>query len=409
MCGIVGVLGLLNKARVSMFEDMLTMDATRGSDSTGVAVVNPIGVHTVKDIVLPDVILSCADYKKAKSEKPIMMLGHNRAATKGSISFGNAHPFIHEHVVMVHNGTLDAEWRLPKYQQFDTDSEAIAYNIATRGIEAVWPVIDGAATLVWWDDNQKTLNVISNNKRPFFMQPFKKKDGLAWASERWMFLTAAQRTGVELHDTDTPYSPSSDTLYTIRWKTENKTFTFTEKKLEPFKYGNTIKGYTAVMPSYVKKKKKKKKTSGGIIPFKSAEESAQCFMGWKDRYVNNNDKYSDENLRKEYPELFDTANHNNGTDADLDTRDVPFRPKKEHSRTAARFRALFNLVELNVKHMIPEWFLTTHIKCISCETPFDYNDYFTARVVGDNKAVCELCQSDLWVAEGITPDQIRLQ
>jgi len=401
MCGIVGVLGKIGKSRLSMFEDMLTMDAVRGNDSTGVAVINKEDVWWGKDVVLPNGIFDWQDYKDAKKAKPFCLIGHNRAATRGAIKSDNAHPFQHGHITLVHNGTLDAAWRLPNYWKFGTDSEAIAYAISQHGIETVWPVIDGAATLVFWDDKEKSLNVISNNKRPFFMQPFPGSTGIVWSSERWTLLTAAARTGVVLDKTEEIFTTKSDVLYTFLYDPDTDKLKYREKKLEPYKVGNSIPGYQAHVPASYKKKKKKraKSATADIIPFKSARASAEvfgsaeCFAEWQQRQ-----------LDKVQPK-------DNGTDADLDTRAVPFRgPYKQTekpTRTAEEFFRLFDLTELNPKSCTPEWFMAAYPNCFGCDGSMDYSDYFTAKIMSSTAALCSDCQCDIWVTSGIDPNNIR--
>jgi hypothetical protein len=442
MCGIVGIFGLIDKTRIGMFEDMLAMDGVRGKDSTGVAVITKKAVGVIKEAVLPDKILGDSLYKEWKKAKPLCLLGHNRAATLGKVIKDNAHPFQYKHITMVHNGTLDNRWRLPDWWKYDTDSEAIARCIADHGIETTWKVIEGAATLVWWDSNEQTLNVLSNGKRPFFMQPLKNSDGLVWSSERWTLLTAALRCGVEFAKVEKVYCPVVDRLYTFRWLPANKMFSFDEKQLEPFKFGNKIPGYNAIdprwkntyTPSKKKKKAKNKRTGGEVIPIKSAESSAAVFQEWKDQYVArksldrdySDQDYSDEAVKARYPELFDPAlsnfateaSNNNRTDADLDTRAVPFRNAtastavqgpRENVRTPERFKQLFDLVDLNPKNFTHEWFLVNYHECCECGGPFNYNDYFTARVLKEGQAICDLCQMDAWVISGLEPKDIRLQ
>lgn len=466
MCGIVGVFGRIDKTRIGMFEDMLAMDGTRGRDSTGVAIIND-HVTVVKDVWMADRILANKEYRAALKQKPQCMIGHNRAATLGLIIKDNAHPFRYKHITMVHNGTLKSRWRLPDHKMCDTDSEAIARCIADHGIEITWSVIEGAATLVWWNDEEKTLNVLSNNERPFFMQPLKSNDGIVWSSERWMLQQAAKWHDVEFEDPDKVYAPVSNLLYSFYWKPEKGTYGFKEKALGTYKWGNTVPGYQAVAPYSAlpkqdkdekknrkrggKKSRKRNKNGGSITVIKSAESSAAVFQEWKGKYLERHpdttgahgQDLSDEALRNRYPELFDpklqglpgpkvkpvvckdcggynvdcTNPADKCTCADLDTRGVPFRPAKaaamaasaKNARTAERFKQLFDLVEINAKYTTAEWWMMNYRKCCECEAAFVYNDSFTARNLSDKHAICELCQMDAWIISGLEPSQIRLQ
>ena len=200
MCGIVGVFGLLDGKIEKAFEDMLQWDVVRGMDSTGVALLKRLDTVPVilKSIMLPTDLICSKEYQKETKQYNRLMIGHNRAATKGKVNNKNAHPFQHGPITLVHNGTLWRFKHLVKEKEFDTDSETITKAIANEGIEELWKKLDGAAQLVWWNSDELTLNFLGNEKRSFWYAKAKSGDVVIFASEDWMIEVAAKRNKIEL-------------------------------------------------------------------------------------------------------------------------------------------------------------------------------------------------------------------
>ena len=89
---------------------MLWLDALRGFDSTGMFCVNNQGnIYWAKEASNPGKFLPQAEVKDILNiafRNGKMLVGHNRKATKGSVTDDNAHPFIEENIILVHNGTI---------------------------------------------------------------------------------------------------------------------------------------------------------------------------------------------------------------------------------------------------------------------------------------------------------------
>lgn len=220
MCGLVGYMGKVEARHKGAMQNLLQFDVVRGSHSTGAAFINKQDfVRLVKDVLLPEDLILTNKYQKALGKKFYVWLGHNRFATRGKIEWRNAHPFMFKNVVGMHNGTLFAQHRLDDHLNFESDSENIFYMINKRGIEETWKQIDGAAALVFWERKKKTLNIITNGKRPMTYGLTKDGKGLFWASETWMIQVATKRNGIEM---DQLWAPSADQLLTFSINAEDE-------------------------------------------------------------------------------------------------------------------------------------------------------------------------------------------
>ena len=198
MCGLVGVVssGALSEHLLKTFDDMLYFDAVRGWHSTGVAKIG-VGktVYTHKRAV-PAMAYMDEAYKGfiKEKERPQLLIGHNRAATQGTVTDKNAHPFTHGDITLVHNGTLFAHRNICKGSyMFDVDSEAICHAISTIGAKETLEKLNGAFALVWYDASDCTLNFARNNDRTLWIASNSNDDILAWASEQHMLLCALER------------------------------------------------------------------------------------------------------------------------------------------------------------------------------------------------------------------------
>jgi hypothetical protein len=115
---------------------------------------------------------------------PKLFAIHCRAATQGKLSEKNAHPFAFKNIVGMHNGTITKEFANRK--KFETDSEALFYNIDKMGLRDALKELQGkdaAFALVWLNWYDGTLNFIRNYKRPLHVTSFMGGSTIAWSSE----------------------------------------------------------------------------------------------------------------------------------------------------------------------------------------------------------------------------------
>ena len=171
MCGLVAMIaktstGFTYKDK-QMFRQMLLANTVRGDDSTGIFVVNKYGnLKMIKNSKAAQHLIETKAYKELEDSifhDAVMVVGHNRAATRGAPNDENAHPFIKDHICLVHNGTLTSHHHLADVV---VDSNAIAHAFAERGYMDTFPEIYGAFALIWYDAKEKNLHIARNKERP---------------------------------------------------------------------------------------------------------------------------------------------------------------------------------------------------------------------------------------------------
>lgn len=207
MCGIVGVVSAcangFSHKEMGMFAGLLFMDTIRGFDSTGV-----FGVHNNKNVVLHKDALHGLDFMRTKefqSFKTEMLatgkiaVGHNRAATRGTVVDKNAHPFcVDDKIVLVQNGTYRGSHKHLKDTEVDT--EAVAHVISeTPDLTEALNKINASYALAWYNAETSTLNLIRNSERPLFIAAFNQK-GVVFASEASMIKYAAEREEIKIEE-----------------------------------------------------------------------------------------------------------------------------------------------------------------------------------------------------------------
>lgn len=220
MCGIVGFITgeekAGQKARVDYVTDSLIVDMLRGFHSTGVMYGHTMSPdrqcgmfkRAVKgvDFVNTDIYKEhIVDNKSALK----FVVGHNRWATAGSVKQANAHPFRHEAVTGVHNGTIRGGMHtLPitmAQSKCEVDSDCVMMNLnhvdPDEAATKVIPHIYGAYMLVWYDNRDGSLNMVRNSSREFHIaQTYGNEDTLLFSSESGALEWIARRNNFNIGD-----------------------------------------------------------------------------------------------------------------------------------------------------------------------------------------------------------------
>ena len=224
MCGIVGYITDKDQYLVTdlrrYIQQALMADTLRGDDATGVFYAahkwkNPDTVEGraagfLKNNVPGPEFVEDAAFKELLRDVHMMraMVGHNRSATIGSNTSGNAHPFREGPITLVHNGTAYNTGDMPgggmAALKVAVDSHAITHNLALHSVDEVISKINGGFALVWHDARDDTINMIRNSERPLHMAQIKNKSAVIFASEGEMLHWIASRSNIPIMPIYTP-------------------------------------------------------------------------------------------------------------------------------------------------------------------------------------------------------------
>jgi glutamine phosphoribosylpyrophosphate amidotransferase len=315
-----------------VFQDLLQVNVVRGADSTGVLAASSKRSMILKDLDVPQFLMITKEWRdeiRAKTASNYLLMGHNRAATRGKVSVDNAHPFRHGDISLAHNGTLFTTHHMRDWTEdpfFDTDSETVTYCINKYGADYVWANLDGAAALTWYNSKKDELNFLRNGARTFFYTMSKAGEMLIWASERWMIEGACERNNVEIGQ-----------IWSI-----NPNFHF------QFKYNKKKKQVVQVGKSKA------------LTPFDYAAYAAK--------------------LKAEAE-----AKHNQRQSL------LPFGPPSSHSTPASAAKEFtISLEELQKKYISPDDFLAAYQSCYFCGDSLEH-DYEGSVLLDDRNASCSGC------------------
>lgn len=199
MCGIVG---MISKGKFGfafsdkqIFTQLLYANALRGFDSTGVFSINRYGnLIAHKAAQKAQLFIDTKTYNEFLNNvysNARIVVGHNRAATKGEKTDTNAHPFIEDNICLVHNGTL---YNHKKLANTEVDSHAVCVSLAERGFEKTIIEVDGAFVFIWYNAKTKEFYITRNNERPLHM--VETEQVIYFASEAGMLDWVLARNGI---------------------------------------------------------------------------------------------------------------------------------------------------------------------------------------------------------------------
>lgn len=172
MCGLVGVVAKTTNGFYAsdkdIFTQMLYADAVRGKDATGAYGVTKLGnVRWLKQASTSGYFIQNKAYEQFEAEivtRFHAVIGHNRKATHGEKKDKDAHPFIKDHITLVHNGMIRNHKSL--CAESTVDSNAVANALAHTDAKEVLRNIDGAFAFIWYNAKEKKVHFIRNKERP---------------------------------------------------------------------------------------------------------------------------------------------------------------------------------------------------------------------------------------------------
>lgn len=182
------------------------------------------------------------------ADSALLTVGHNRAATYGTISADNAHPFWHGNaknndlVVGVHNGSLTNFYTK---DDFEVDSDWLYHEIYTEGASKALGDINGAYALVWWEQETNRVRIACNGERSIYWAPVRGSNMLVIGSEHNMAYDLAYRNGIVLEQFKYPekgyiYSWELDKKGDVRGKIDVEAIVESKKSVYSTPSGGTV-------------------------------------------------------------------------------------------------------------------------------------------------------------------------
>ena len=127
-----------------------------------------------------------------------VVIGHNRASTIGAAKDSNCHPFLFDHIGLVHNGTLRDYGKLSGSFNHPVDSAHAAYSMAKNGTLHTLERVKGAYVFAWHDQKEGTFNIARNGMRDIWFITNKENDTLFFASEYKMLDWVLNRNDIDI-------------------------------------------------------------------------------------------------------------------------------------------------------------------------------------------------------------------
>jgi predicted glutamine amidotransferase len=178
MCGLYAIFDKtgkgLDSTDLTTLQQMGIITQLRGMHSSGLFVVDKESVNG-KPIIVKTTGPSCnleweKTYENAKnviSTTAVAAVGHGRLATTGKINKQNAHPFNHDKITLVHNGTIRKGLE-EEMKSTDVDSHALTKSISKLGVIDALHQIIGAYAIILHNEEDGNIYIVRNLERSLY-------------------------------------------------------------------------------------------------------------------------------------------------------------------------------------------------------------------------------------------------
>jgi len=230
VCGIFGYIGSVKQGKnedlLETIQAIAISSECRGIDSTGfTAWWNRGSCVNYKEVTRPANFVFKDSFTSIFQEPPLIFMGHNRMASRGSVTYVNAHPFEGDRYTLAHNGTSNGSAdKLEKEHGLncvgETDSERfLCYLEKYPGkMKGLLESIDNYALEIL-DKQEGVLYFARDEYRPIYIIDMRETLGVRiWASTRDILKNGLELAGWEKITgvLNKGFHPNSFTLYSAR-------------------------------------------------------------------------------------------------------------------------------------------------------------------------------------------------
>jgi hypothetical protein len=219
VCGHVGIIGPgICDTDLDVLEQLAQCIVVRGHDGCGILQGNHHSKYYTVEKSNEEISTFLWYHKHAKGGDRMLLnttsdtffCVHVRAATRGSLTTKNAHPFDFPNLVGMHNGTLKETDYKPIGDQ--TDSEMMFADMNDKGVIPVLSALDkdSAYAVVVYDKRTKEIYIGRNQHRPLFCTWNSNRRVFYYASEYGLLEWILNRNGIKR---DKIYSFSTDVIH----------------------------------------------------------------------------------------------------------------------------------------------------------------------------------------------------
>lgn len=166
-------------------EALLVANQSRGTDSTGIASIQPTGEYDIiKDVLSAEKFVNTDIIGKTLRKQIPLTIGHTRMTSMGNdVVKENAHPFVEGNIIGAHNGVINNYMELDGTVRVDSQAVFRMLDEYPDGMDWVFQQVSGSCTLTWWDARDPNAMYLVSHLNPLNVGIVSGIDTMFWSSE----------------------------------------------------------------------------------------------------------------------------------------------------------------------------------------------------------------------------------